>query len=586
MGSGPRLVVLLTLATGCSAVINPDIDRLGDGVDAGPGFDAGPDFDAGPGDDAGPDFDAGPGFDAGPDFDAGPTCPESCDDSIPCTDDGCVDGTCRSEPDDAACGSGQRCDPRLGCVATVCTRDAECDDGLFCNGVERCDPGVGCAAGPPPCDDGYACTSDTCDEGADACASTPNDALCETPGAPRCVEERCDPGASAEPSGCVATPNDALCDTRFCRVGQVCDLTRGCSDGTPRDCSDGSVCTADACDESGRTCVNTPLDVDMDGYAARLVLDDTGALVICEGATDCDDGNPDVRPGLPELCNGFDDNCNDMVDEGCSGLPDDCGSAEQIVISGGVGSAAGTFAPLRDDFQTNPICRASPGGRDAVYFFDIPRGTYDVTIDTTGSAADTVLGVGFSCDATGLGAVCNDDRDGAGSASRIWIHRVGSGTSSTRVYVLVDGFRSSTAGAYVVNVTLERAAADRCPTVSGAPIDISGGGTLVGFSSEFFGSYSGTCTGGGPFNDPEAVLQFHGPPSGRVSFGAYSTDFTPDLYLRVGCSSGTEIACAPGAALGGGVNGALLASGVMPGETHTLFVDGGRGVYAVYYTPR
>lgn len=35
------------------------------------------------------------------------------------------------------------------------------------------------------------------------------------------------------------------------------------------------------------------------------------------GRGDCDDNNPDVYPGAPEVCNGVDDNCNAVVDEGC-----------------------------------------------------------------------------------------------------------------------------------------------------------------------------------------------------------------------------------------------------------------------------
>jgi hypothetical protein len=35
---------------------------------------------------------------------------------------------------------------------------------------------------------------------------------------------------------------------------------------------------------------------------------------------ECDDGNPSVHPGAPEICgNGIDDNCNGQIDEGCGG---------------------------------------------------------------------------------------------------------------------------------------------------------------------------------------------------------------------------------------------------------------------------
>jgi hypothetical protein len=81
-----------------------------------------------------------------------------CEDHVPCTRDSCDPTTkrCINDPDDIAC-----------------------DDGVFCNGAERCDPQIGCVSSPPPqCDDGVACTHDSCDEGRAACAHQPDDALC------------------------------------------------------------------------------------------------------------------------------------------------------------------------------------------------------------------------------------------------------------------------------------------------------------------------------------------------------------------------------------------------------------------------
>ena len=49
------------------------------------------------------------------------------------------------------------------------------------------------------------------------------------------------------------------------------------------------------------------LDLDNDGFTP------------CEG--DCADNDPNVHPGAIEVCNSKDDNCNDLVDDGVSGVP-------------------------------------------------------------------------------------------------------------------------------------------------------------------------------------------------------------------------------------------------------------------------
>jgi hypothetical protein len=69
------------------------------------------------------------------------------------------------------------CDP----VAHVCVhtlQDAICDDGVWCNGEERCDVKAGCVGSSRDCNDGIACTADSCDEGKKQCAHAPDDMAC------------------------------------------------------------------------------------------------------------------------------------------------------------------------------------------------------------------------------------------------------------------------------------------------------------------------------------------------------------------------------------------------------------------------
>ncbi|MCH7596551.1 MAG: RHS repeat-associated core domain-containing protein, partial [Planctomycetes bacterium] len=156
---------------------------------------------------------------------------DACDDTDACTTgDACADGVCAGTATD--CGT-QTCDPVTGncvdcsddadcddgieCTVDICNAgtcentdsDPRCNDGLFCTGTETCDPNSedadveGCVASGDPCDplsftpiceertescsacilnadcdDGVACTDDSCDEVNDVVVNTVNDANC------------------------------------------------------------------------------------------------------------------------------------------------------------------------------------------------------------------------------------------------------------------------------------------------------------------------------------------------------------------------------------------------------------------------
>ena len=100
---------------------------------------------------------------------------------------------------------------------------ASCDDGLFCNGVESCESGA-CQAGvPPDCDDGIACTIDSCSEYYASCVHQPDSRLCD--------------------------------DGLWCNGPERCDRQLGCIPSpNPPNCDDGNPCTIDTCVEATQSC--------------------------------------------------------------------------------------------------------------------------------------------------------------------------------------------------------------------------------------------------------------------------------------------------------------------------------------------
>ncbi len=406
---------------GCSALVDPDADRLGGG---------------------------------------GGGCAGGCDDGVSCTVDSCQADACVHTPDHSLCSGDERCDLAAGCLPASCSQDSECSDGLVCNGVETCEDNV-CVAGEPiACDDGIDCTVDSCDEMTGTCVTRSDDTLCDD--SVPCTTDVC--GAT----GCSNTPDDNLCNDGVCFAGGTC-TPDGCVGGMALNCEDGDDCTADMCDPASGMCVNTLIDGDMDGYAP---------LGMCAGGDDCDDGNGAIYPGAEETCNMQDDDCDGRVDEGACmpTVPDTCETAQELTVVGASVSISADF-----DAYTLQYEACAPIDRDGIFYFDLAPGT-DYIVDTEGSTADTVLAASDTCgDFDFAGGACNDDmRISTVRTSRLFLRALDRG-GVTRIYLLVGRYSGDgPPGNFRLNVR----PIDRTGRGCSNAMDIRGGGAAVGYISE------------------------------------------------------------------------------------------------------
>jgi hypothetical protein len=181
------------------------------------------------------------------------------------------------------------------------------------------------------CDDGVACTVDSCNEETEQCEHQPDDSRCAQ-------DETCHPQNGCQP-GQICT-GDANCDDRqYCNGAEKC-VDGQCQAGTPVNCADSVDCTDDICDEDMNVCVNLPNDAkcEPDERCDRI----RGCVsTVCESDIDCKDYNDctidtcvdstclyENNPGPCE--DGYwcteDDEC---VDGECTGTLRDCGEAAE-----------------------------------------------------------------------------------------------------------------------------------------------------------------------------------------------------------------------------------------------------------------
>ncbi|MBM4352202.1 MAG: hypothetical protein FJ109_00155 [Deltaproteobacteria bacterium] len=180
-----------------------------------------------------------------------------------------LDDDCDGTIDGEICDDGDAC-TKDSCVAeTGCQHEpltgTSCDDGDVCTLADHCDDGT-CTGSGIDCDDGNLCTSDSCDP----------------------------------TGGCVYTFNNTACDDSDpCTVGDSCK--EGSCQGTsvPCDCQDDSDC---AKLEDGNLC-NGTLFCDVEGFPQKCAVKPT-SIIECPAPSGID------APCLVPLCDPFNGQCS------------------------------------------------------------------------------------------------------------------------------------------------------------------------------------------------------------------------------------------------------------------------------------
>lgn len=206
-------------------------------------------------------------------------------------------------------------------------------------GIDAPDAPIGCMD-DEDCDDGVACTHDSCGAGG-FCASSSDDSLCDD-GNP-CTDDAC--GAS----GCMAVNNTAPCDDGvFCNGVDVCAGGACTHPGDP--CPSPTVC-----DATSGVCRGCTL-------RSHCPADVTGAWTSCDFADGCDESGTRSRTDVTYDCIGG--NCMatpNVVNDTCARETDGMGCG--VGGCGGFG-ACGGFSDTCDESGeatqtcTDLVCRS------------------------------------------------------------------------------------------------------------------------------------------------------------------------------------------------------------------------------------
>ena len=263
-----------------------------------------------------------------------------CDDANPCTTDACDSSQgCTHVYNTATCDDSNKCTTGDVCQGGSCagTGYTSCDDGNACT-YDSCHAASGCQhdnVSQAPCNDNNKCTEDDiCLNG--QCTGGPAKS-CDD--GDLCTDDSCDPGG-----GCQYGFNTAPCDDGSkCTLGDKCG-GGSCKAGTLKACTDNNDCTDDSCSLLTGLCQfidNTaPCD---DGNACTV--GDTCASGECKGS-----GNPSCC-----LSDADCDDSNDCTVDKCNGATGQC--TQDKAAADGLACNADDNGCTANDFCAAGVCK-------------------------------------------------------------------------------------------------------------------------------------------------------------------------------------------------------------------------------------